>query len=105
MSCSVLCCFFSSKYTSAFYSSYIFIHIHCKLLSQNSSPFTPDNSVAFPKMASVEVEGHEDDPKQPALDDDGAFIWPGDEGVKRKPVPGVFVLEKYLTPTEIGDPI
>lgn len=66
-------------------------------------PFTPDNSVAFPKMATV--EGHDDDPKQPALTDKGAFIWPGDEGTKRKPTPGLFIVEKYLTPTTIGDPI
>jgi len=66
-------------------------------------PFTPDHSVAFPKMA--DVEGHPDVPKQPALDDDGAFIWPGDEGTKEKATPGVFVIEKYLTPTTIGDPM
>ena len=68
-----------------------------------NSPFTPDNSIAFPKMAVV--DGHEDHPKQPALDEDGGFIWPGDEGAKRKAVPGVFVVEKYLTPTTIGDPL
>lgn len=67
------------------------------------SPFTPDNSIAFPKM--TEVEGHEDHPKQPAITDDGGFIWPGDEGTKRKAVPGVFVVEKYLTPTTIGEPL
>ncbi|KAL7524180.1 hypothetical protein ACHAWF_000849, partial [Thalassiosira exigua] len=67
-------------------------------------PRTPeDNSVAFPKMA--EVDGHPDDPKQPALNDDGGFIWPGDEGNKRKAVPGVFVIDKYLTPTTIGEPV
>mmetsp|Transcript_1475 Transcript_1475/g.1991 ORF Transcript_1475/g.1991 Transcript_1475/m.1991 type:complete len:433 (+) Transcript_1475:126-1424(+) len=66
-------------------------------------PFTPDHSVAFPKMASV--PGHEDDPKQPALNMDGGFIWPGDEGRKRKAVKGVFVLDKFLTPTTIGEPM
>jgi len=66
-------------------------------------PFTPSHSVAFPRMASV--EGFEEDPKQPQLDDQGAFIWPGEEGTKRKAVPGVFVIDKYLTPTTIGVPI
>ena len=53
----------------------------------------------------AKVEGHEDDPMQPALRDDGSFIWPGDEGAKKKAVAGVFVIDKYLTPTTIGDPI
>lgn len=66
-------------------------------------PYTPDNSVAFPKMAKV--PGYPDDPKQPALKADGAFIWPGDEGNKRKATKGNFVIEKYLTPTTIGEPI
>ena len=54
----------------------------------------------------AEVDGHPEEPKQPALDADGGFIWPGDEGAKRKSVPGVFVIEKYLMPTTpSGDPI
>mmetsp|Transcript_44351 Transcript_44351/g.50082 ORF Transcript_44351/g.50082 Transcript_44351/m.50082 type:complete len:549 (-) Transcript_44351:23-1669(-) len=66
-------------------------------------PFTPnDNSVAFPKMAKV--DGHEDDPKQPSIKK-GSFLWPGDEGTKKKAVPGVFVIDKYLTPTTIGTPL
>ena len=51
------------------------------------------------------VEGHEDDPKQPTITSDGGFIWPGDEGTKRKAAPGVYVIDKYLTPTTIGEPI
>lgn len=66
-------------------------------------PFTPSHSVAFPKMAKV--EGHEADPKQPKITSSGGFIWPGDEGTKRKAAPGVYVIDKYLTPTTIGDPI
>lgn len=64
------------------------------------SPYTPDNSIAFPKMSSV--EGHESDPKQPTTTAEGGFIWPGDEGCKRKPAPGAFVMSKYLTPTTVG---
>lgn len=64
------------------------------------SPYTPDNSIAFPKMSSV--EGHESDPKQPTITAEGGFIWPGDEGCKRKPALGSFVMSKYLTPTTIG---
>jgi len=63
-------------------------------------PYTPDNSIAFPKMSSV--EGHESDPKQPTITAEGGFIWPGDEGCKRKPALGSFVMSKYLTPTTIG---
>ena len=48
------------------------------------------------------VEGHESDPKQPTITAEGGFIWPGDEGCKRKPAPGEFVMSKYLTPTTIG---
>jgi len=65
-----------------------------------SYPFVPDHSVAFPMME--DVQGHEADPQQPSIDKDG-FVWPGDEGVKRKAVPGNFVLDKYLTPTTIGN--
>ena len=54
-------------------------------------------------MASV--EGHPEDPKQPALTEDGAFIWPGDEGRKRKSVSGAFVVDKFLAPTTIGEPM
>lgn len=66
-------------------------------------PFVPDHSIAFPAMTSV--EGHEDHPKQPTIKDDGGFVWPGDEGTKRKAVSGVFVLDKYLTPTTFEDPL
>lgn len=66
-------------------------------------PFTPDRSIAFPKMAAV--EGHPEDPRQPALKEDGAFIWPGDEGRKRKSVSGAFVIDKFLAPTTIGEPM
>merc|ERR1711935_787961 len=65
-------------------------------------PFVPDHSVAFPMME--DVQGHQAHPKQPLINKD-SFVWPGDEGGKRKAVPGVFVLDKYLTPTTIGDPI
>mmetsp|Transcript_27122 Transcript_27122/g.62351 ORF Transcript_27122/g.62351 Transcript_27122/m.62351 type:complete len:98 (+) Transcript_27122:1174-1467(+) len=53
----------------------------------------------------AEVKGHPNHPKQPAMNSEGGFIWPGDEGTKRKAVPGVFVVEKYLTPTTIGEPM
>lgn len=66
-------------------------------------PSTPDNSVAFPQMEAV--EGFEDHPMQPALNKDDGFIWPGTEGSKRKATSGTFVIEKYLTPTTIGEPI
>jgi len=56
-------------------------------------PATPDTSAAFPKME--EVDGHPDDPEQPKLNKCG-FIWPGDDGDKRKAVPGVFNIELYL---------
>ena len=80
-----------------------FVCIYIPATKTFSSPFTPnDNSVAFPKMA--DVEGHSADPKQPAIDND-KFTWPGDEGTKKKAVPGNFVIEKYLTPTTIGSPI
>ena len=79
---------------SSYCISYLFLTI--------VSPFVPDHSVAFPMME--EVPGHEADPKQPLINKDG-FVWPGDEGVKRKAVSGVFVLDKYLTPTTIGNSI
>jgi len=67
-------------------------------------PYKPnDNSVAFPAMAKVKKFSN--DPEQPKLRKDGSFIWPGPEGVKRKAVPGDFVIEKYLTPTTIGKPV
>jgi len=66
-------------------------------------PFTPSHSVAFPKM--TKVEGFKEHPKQPMIDRSGSFIWPGDEGTKRKAVPGVFVIEKYIKPTTIGEPL
>jgi hypothetical protein len=66
-------------------------------------PYTPyDNSVAFPMMSKV--PGFPDDPKQPTCHH-GGFTWPGSEGKKRKPVPGEFVIEKFLTPTTIGEPL
>jgi hypothetical protein len=34
-------------------------------------------------------------PKQPALDDDGMWCWPGPEGTKRKPVEGQFAVSLY----------
>eukprot|EP00957_Ditylum_brightwellii_P207434 15352970-Ditylum_brightwellii.AAC.1 len=73
------------------------------LLAQNTSPHTPDHSIAWPKMAVV--EGFEDHPMQPALTKAGGFIWPGEEGTKRKACSGVFSIEKYLTPTTIGTPL
>ena len=54
-------------------------------------------------MASV--EGHSEDPMQPALAEDGAFIWPGDGGRKKKSVSGAFVVDKFLAPTTIGEPM
>merc|ERR1712113_588157 len=68
-------------------------------------PMTPDTTTAFGKMAVV--EGHENDPKQPFLDPTATpqWVWPGDEGDKRKAVPGEFVIELYLTPTTIGEPM
>mmetsp|Transcript_18818 Transcript_18818/g.23911 ORF Transcript_18818/g.23911 Transcript_18818/m.23911 type:complete len:372 (+) Transcript_18818:339-1454(+) len=66
-------------------------------------PHTPDHSIAWPKMAVV--EGFEDHPMQPALTEAGGFIWPGDEGTKRKACKGMFSIEKYLTPTTIGTPL
>merc|ERR1712183_513525 len=41
-------------------------------------PFTPDNSVAFPKMSDVEMSttGGRGDPQQPTIDDCGMWIWP-----------------------------
>jgi len=74
---------------------------------QTRTHFAPnDNSVAFPEMATV--PGFESDPKQPRTErsDDGRdFFWPGAEGSKRKFVEGVFVIEKYLAPTLVGNPL
>jgi len=81
----------------------IFIPMPRNLLAQNTSPHTPDHSIAWPKMAVV--EGFEDHPMQPALTEAGGFIWPGDEGTKRKACKGMFSIEKYLTPTTIGTPL
>lgn len=64
-------------------------------------PQTPnDNSVAFPKMEAI----NSDDPKQPKVtmsEGKASFHWPGDEGAKRKAVPGEFVIEKYIMSTTI----
>ena len=75
---------------------------------KQNSPFVPDNSVAFPKMAAVEESstGGRGDPEQPEMDACGMWIWPDpDVGVKRKAVKGQFVTDKYLTPTTLKPPL
>ena len=45
-----------------------------------------------------------DHPKQPKVtmsEGKASFHWPGDEGAKRKAVPGEFVIEKYIMNTTI----
>jgi hypothetical protein len=49
------------------------------------SPPAVDTTVAFPYMSDVETEWDLAMPQQPTIDEEGMWIWPGPEGIKKKP--------------------
>jgi hypothetical protein len=61
-------------------------------------PAVVDTTVAFPFMTDVDPSSETlVDPQQPTIDETGMWIWPGPEGVKRKPVVGNFATDLYIT--------
>jgi len=53
-------------------------------------PANTDTTVAFPQMEGI----------QPKISGDGMWIWPGEEGTKKKPVLGNFANHLYIVETE-----
>lgn len=58
-------------------------------------PAEVDTTVAFPEMEGgfPLTDGKFETPEQPTITADGAYIWPGPDGKKKKPVEGFFATD------------
>jgi len=65
-------------------------------------PAPVDTTVAFPHMEDVEpwADGVED-PQQPTINDEGMWMWPGPDGIKKKPVVGNFATDLTVVEADV----